>query len=69
MINYITFDNNEDFRAWQEEHNHKINVISPVVSEINMDISEDTRGNLKTSDGTGKTNIGVFVVYFDEKND
>jgi hypothetical protein len=36
-----------------------------------MDMSEYDDGSPdgKSSDGTGKTNIGIFVVYFDEKNE
>ena len=65
MLNYITFDTNEKFVQWQEETERKIISISPMMSEINLDISEyDDGSNIgKSADGRGKTNIGVFVVY------
>jgi hypothetical protein len=64
MINYTTFDTNEKFVEWQKIEERKIQTISPIMSEINLDISESDDSEGKSADGKGKTNIGIFVVYF-----
>jgi len=69
MLNYITFDTNDKFVEWQKSENRKINSISPIMSEINLDISEyDGSEDGKSADGVGKTNMGIFVVYFTDED-
>jgi len=60
MLNYITFNSNEDFVQWQRE-NENTNIItaSPIVKDAGLGIIE----NEKTSDGKLEVNIGLFVLY------
>jgi len=60
MLNYITFNSNEEFVKWQGD-NENTNIVSasPIVKDAGLDITE----NEKTSDGKLEVNIGLFVLY------
>jgi len=70
IINYTTFNSNEDFIKWQSEGEPKqIHQVQPQLIEIGLGLDEFDDGKTKSATGEGKTTFGVFVTYLTEVDD
>ena len=67
IIQYITFENNEEFVEWQKLEERKVNQIQPFMNSIDIGIdSEDTSAINSTAEGRAKATPGIFVTYMEE---
>ena len=62
VVNYETFDTNEDFVTWQKVKFRNILNVQPIAKNLDG-LEQKDDSNLAISNEKGKTSYGVFVTY------
>ena len=63
IINYTSFETNDQFVKWQKENSVNVITVSPLMMKMDLSVTEEDQNEKSVSEGSANLTAGIFVTY------